>query len=145
MRPLSVLKRSIWLYGEPGVGKSRLAFSYANFYPKNPNKWWDSYKNEDVVICDDFSPEHRVLGFYLKRWADRYPILCETKGSALYPGYSVLIITSNYRISDIFDDDKMQRALQRRFVEYEVYGHEMRDDTDVVLSTDKGPLDINLI
>ena len=144
MSPLSVHKRCIWLYGKPGTGKSRLAFSYENFYPKNPNKWWDNYSNQTVVILDDLSTEHHILGYYLKRWSDRYPILCEIKGSSLYPSYDVFIVTSNYRIRDIFHDEMLVEALERRFIEYEVFDHKVEDD-QVILRTDKGPLSKNLI
>ena len=44
-----------WVYGGTGTGKSHYAFSHedAYVYPYD-NGWWDSYKQQDVVIFDEF-------------------------------------------------------------------------------------------
>ena len=54
----------IYLYGEPGTGKSRAALDIAqlylkqttlyNIYYKSSGKWWDYYDQDKVVIWDDF-------------------------------------------------------------------------------------------
>lgn len=128
MKTLESSKFCLWLFGEPGTGKSRFARDYdANAYWKNPNKWWDNFNDgfHKTVIIDDIDKSHRVLGYHIKRWADRYPVLCETKGSSMYATYDNLIITSNYSIDEIwFDDKTLAAAIKRRFYEYRVMGFE---------------------
>lgn len=126
MNPLETVKKCLWLYGEPGTGKSRFAHDLGKdvSYWKNPNKWWDNYKGDKVVILDDFDKTHEVLGYHLKRWADRYPVLCETKGGSIYPDYDILIVTSNYHPNEIFKDTMLVAALERRFDLLKVLGFE---------------------
>jgi len=61
---------------------------------KPANKWWDGYNGESTVLIDDFGPEHKVLGYYLKRWSDRYPVTGETKGGTVPLLHTKVIITS---------------------------------------------------
>lgn len=127
MEALSTDKTCVWLYGPPGTGKSRFARDVdVNAYWKNPNKWFDNYNQNlhKTVIIDDFDTTHKVLGYHIKRWADRYPVLCETKGGAIYTSYDRLVITSNYSIEEIWTDDiTLQAAIKRRFKVYKVLDH----------------------
>lgn len=137
MRPLPNPNiKCYWLWGKPGTGKSRLAFSLDNVYPKNPNKWWDNYQNNKIVVIDEWELQHHVLSFYLKRWCDKYPVLSEIKGNAIYPNYDIIIVTSNYRIEDCFNDPVCVNALQRRFYEIEVTG--FFEEPELTCVTDKG-------
>lgn len=105
-----------WFYGAPGTGKSRDARArFPGAYIKNPNtKWWDGYDGEEYVIIDDFDKYQVSQGGDLKRWLDRYPFQAEAKGSQMMVRPKVIIITSNYHPSEIWEDPITVEAITRR-------------------------------
>jgi len=116
---LSVLNNQ-WIFGPTGSGKSSLIRSLKiPFYPKPMSKWWDGYSGEEVVVLDDFAPEHgKFLGYFLKIWADHYAFNAEVKGGMLKIRPKYLLITSQYRLSDCFEENQTVQALARRFREW---------------------------
>lgn len=106
---------NIWVYGAPGSGKSR-PYQEATPAPfiKAPNKWWDGYDEEPVVLIEDLEPQHSRLSWYIKIWADRYPFSAEVKGYTIRIRPKQLVITSNFHPSGIFEG-KILEAIVRRF------------------------------
>lgn len=108
--------KGIWIHGVSGVGKSRMARKqYPGAYPKLCNKWWDGYQGQKAVIMDDIGLDHACLGQQLKIWADHYSCLLETKGGGLPAEFDWFIVTSQYTIEDIWQDEATRDALNRRF------------------------------
>lgn len=114
--------RGIWIHGKAGAGKSRWVRDNCkeSLYPKLCNKWWDGYQGEKYVVMDDIMPQHSVLAQQLKIWTDRYDCILETKGGACHAAYDYFIITSQYTIDEIFQDDKDREALHRRIQEFSI-------------------------
>lgn len=121
--------KNIWLWGAPGLGKSRWAAlqgDYSEILKKNFNKWWDGYSlmETKVVILEDYPcvPAGNTLVQHMKIWGDRYPFTGECKGSHLMvePRKFFLIITSNYPIDRCFENEEDIRAIKRRFHEVEI-------------------------
>lgn len=109
----------VWIYGTPGSGKSYACRSkYQNLFFKQMNKWWDGYQGEDTVLIDDFEKEGKVLGHYIKIWADCYAFSGEVKGGSLTIKPKRLLVTSNYMPEEIWKQDEdavMLAAILRRF------------------------------
>lgn len=108
----------IWIYGSSGCGKSyAVQNTYPDHYKKGHNKWWDGYDGEDVAYIDDLGRGDKWLGeFYLKHWSDRYPFAAESKGFCGQIRPKKFIVTSQYRIEDIWEDKETIEALKRRFI-----------------------------
>lgn len=109
----------VWIYGPPRSGKDYGVRTMAkelgkSLYLKNCNKWWDGYKNEEIVLLSDVEPSHQFLGYFLKIWADRYAFNAEIKGGTLMIRPKQFFVTSNFSISECFQGEVL-RAIEARF------------------------------
>jgi len=107
----------VWIHGVAGSGKSRSVLDqFPEAYPKPRTKWWDGYQGESVVYCDDVDIYDVALGGSLKLWSDAYPFIGENKGGSKKIRPTRFIVTSQYKIEEIWKDEETQAALLRRFV-----------------------------
>jgi len=107
----------IWIYGSSGAGKSRsVGQRFPLAFEKPRTKWWDGYQGESVVVCDDVDKYNVSLGGDFKDWADYKTFIGEFKGGSRRIRPRLFIVTSQYRIGEIWSDPQTQEALGRRFI-----------------------------
>lgn len=115
--PLTQHQVGWWYYGVSGAGKTYSAIKdYPQPYRKiSNNKWWDGYQGENNVLIDDLDKSHHYMGYHLKIWADRYAFIAEVKGGSRYIRPKNIVVTSNYRPQDIWEDIGTLDPILRRF------------------------------
>lgn len=142
--PADLLKHdNYWLYGMKNTGKSfkarQMAREFGNnvFYIKAADDdWWDGYQGEDTVIIDDFDKYHVKMGYHLKIWADKYYFSAPIKGTKIKLRPKRIIVTSNYRIEDIWDDFNTIEPLKKRFPHFVHMTDIYDDDGNIVGNTE---------
>jgi len=119
-KPEPIDVKCFWIYGPTGTGKSYcVETKYPNCYKKNMEdmKWFDGYQDEEVIYLEDMDKYQPKWGGMLKRLADRWPMQASIKGSMKYIRPKIVIVTSNYRIDEIWSDEGTVDPLIRRFTE----------------------------
>jgi len=107
-----------WFYGPPGTGKSSKALAEnPGAYLKGVNKWWDGYTDQETVIVEDMDPFHKSLALEFKLWGQHQPFPAESKGSCCAIRPRKVVVTSNYRIDEIWEDSTTREAMHRRYKE----------------------------
>lgn len=113
-RPVCPGMEVIWLYEEPGCGKSREAYESGAF--RVPSfKWWDGYDGEKAVWFDevrgDFCKYHEWL-----KLLDIYPFQVEVKGGWVKVQFTKVYITSDRSPQEMwasFTEENMGQLLRR--------------------------------
>lgn len=119
-RPLESM-RHLWIWSnESGTGKSHAVNqAYPDMYRKTPDEiYWNGYEDQKVVYIEDIDVFHKKIGYHMKIWADKWPFAAAFKNQAardIRP--ERLIVTSNYRIDQIWDDPITVSCLERRFTQ----------------------------
>ena len=118
----------LWLQGPSGCGKTTYTTQkFVDAYLKPINKWWDGYNNEPVVVLDDLDKTHASwIGYFLKKWSDKFPFIAEQKGTSVKIRPKRFVVTTQYTIGDIFTDDETYEAINRRFVQVNLFDLEVR-------------------
>lgn len=109
---------NVWIWGPTRTGKSWRARQICgqDMYIKNAaNKWWDRYDGQKNVLIEDIDKTHSYQGYYLKIWADKYAFPAEIKKSGDLVRPEIIVVTSNYKIEDVFTDPSIHLPLLERF------------------------------
>lgn len=113
----------IWLWSkQSGVGKSRWCETrFPNAYRKSlTSKFFQGYVDQETILIEDIDTSCASFGHDLKLWGDIYPLLVEVKCSHVYLTHRRLIVTSNYKIAELWTCPRLVNALNRRFLTFEV-------------------------
>jgi len=110
-----------WYWGKSGVGKSHKAYeNYTNathFTKDLSTKWWDGYKQQEVVILNEFRGQ---LAFsFLLSLIDKWPLTVPVRCKESIPFTSKhVIITSSLHPKDVYMNvltkDESFAQLERR-------------------------------
>ncbi len=113
-----VERDNTWIIAPSGYGKSTYAREkFPNFYDKDPTIWYVGYKEQPVILLDDFGPDQfKGMEWYLKRMTDKFPYPIQSKGGGTTIRPQHIVVTSQYEINECFPDDPlMQDAMHSRF------------------------------
>lgn len=120
----------IWIYGDPGLGKSAiLNFIYPNTYKKNLyNRFFDLYddKIHDHILLEDLDHDavDKLSTNFIKTLCDESGFPVDQKYKTPQLTRSTILVTSNFTIdnvignskeSNVFGKQKNTEAILRRF------------------------------
>lgn len=117
----------IWVWGVPGTGKTTtVTNAFGGCFLKEPNKWWDGYEAQEVVVIDEFAKDFpQDIKRLIKVWGDRLPFTAESKGISHKIRPKLVIITSNWSIEQVFTDPIDIAAMRKRYftIHFEKFRH----------------------
>lgn len=109
--------KTMWAYEKYGV-KNVYKLPYGN----SNNLWFDGYRNQKVLLIDDFRGHIPYWNFL--NLTDRYPYQCQVKGSMIYAAWDTVVVTSNSIPSTWWNDDlaPFWRRVNDNYMEVPGYG-----------------------
>jgi len=119
-KPRNFKPTVVWIYGESGVGKTRLAYEwFPNIYRKtnSSGKWWDGYDSHAEVLIDDIKDNSKEMYSLLLELLDRYEVRVEAKGASRQFLAKNIIVTSIFSPYEMFSQFSDAKELLRRIDE----------------------------
>lgn len=87
-----------YIWGEPGVGKTRAVWDSVDdptklYKVEGDGRWWDGYDGQDAILFDDFRGQ--VPFIKMLAYLDGHPSQMEVKGGWVYAKWTKVWITAN--------------------------------------------------
>ena len=89
----------IWIYGDPGAGKSRYVYDKHSEVYRLSNMlwpWWEGYDGHEVVLIDDVKDTSDKMYSALLEILDRYECRVQVKGGSRQLLAKTIYLTSTY-------------------------------------------------
>lgn len=108
-----------FIYGKPGTGKSYYVQNTVPpqdlfwYSPQSSASFFDGYEGQPAIVLDDFIGSH-IARNHLYRILDSYPLRLPTKHGSQVARYTKVFITSNYWITQWYQNPDFLWALRRR-------------------------------
>lgn len=123
--PRSQAPSCLLFTGETGVGKSRLVMAIASYvglkdvYFKANNKWWDQYRQQKLVIWDEFRGEETLPVSEVLMMINHVPWRVERKGGSVEFRSDWIFLTSNISLDQMYSrySEVTRKAIKRRIRE----------------------------
>lgn len=105
-------------WGPTGTGKTHAVYDehpISTIYKKLSGQWWDGLSSSHrVLLLDDFYGVNYGIDYdTFLQVADRYPYTCNVRGSTVGAGWTVIVITSNQTINELWKFDKSGKERDR--------------------------------
>lgn len=137
------------LIGPPGSHKTRVAFDEFGddeVYLKDSSKWWTGYREQKVILFDDFVGSLEIPPHSLLQICDRYPLRVQTKGGyvKMAARTEAIVFTSNIDITQWYGYNKREweKALPGFRRRISKYVQEIEDEPTV--KTEVADADVQL-
>lgn len=103
----------VWCYGGAGSGKTRYAIEFdPRCYIKDGTMWWNGYRQQNVIIIDDFDGKWPYRD--LLRLLDRYPYQGQVKGGYVKINSPHIFITCEFPPSHFWKGSNELEQVTRR-------------------------------
>lgn len=106
-------EQHLWYWGSDAAGMTeKVMHDYPGAFHKPPNTRWKGYDDEEVVIIDGVTTQHKKLRHEFRMWGERYPF--EANGMQVRP--KLVVVISDRHPNDIWkNDEHMAGGLSWRY------------------------------
>lgn len=118
------MTKGYWYFGPTGTGKSHVALKNYNpdeiYIVPNDNGWWDGYKQQKVVVLNDF--RGKIEYNELLQMVDKWPYSVKRRNRCPIPFTSeTVIITSSLRPDEVYHRREDEDSLEQLYRRFEIY------------------------